>query len=358
MSYLDPMTLNSPSLLLERNASHFTGKVLFANPEDAYPHNLSKDATVYAWCQSRTVFDLLTRLGMGEDVLHFGHQWDDTKANEFDHVIIYQPKAKELLDYLLAVTLPLLKQGGCVWLVGDNKSGVKSSMKRLVAPLEEVGKVESAKHCLLFSGRKLGEATPFVFDKWVKRWDQDVAGQTFTLCSIPGVFGHGKADKGTALLLEQLSQHRFMSDVANARLLDFGCGDGIISMWLHQKTGANISALDDSALALKATELTFAANDASAALTLIASNGLDNVKGRFNYVITNPPFHSGVHTDYSIAERFFIGVKQHLTLNGELFVVANDFLRYPPLIDASLGKHQKLHKAQGFVIYHARQIKK
>ncbi|SBS34907.1 Ribosomal RNA small subunit methyltransferase C [Marinomonas aquimarina] len=351
------MTLNPPSLLLERNETQFSGKVLFANPEDTYPRVLSRAAEVFAWCQSYASYEQLGRVGMSEDALHFGAQWDASKASDFDHVIIYQPKAKELLDYLLAVTLPLLKQGGSVWLVGDNKSGVKSAMKRLVTPLEEVGKVDSAKHCLLFCGRKLGEAKPFVFEDWITSWQQEVAGQTVTLCSIPGVFGHGKLDKGTALLLEQLAKHRFMSGVENARLLDFGCGDGIISIWLHKKTGASISALDDSALALKATELTFAANQASEALTAIASNGLTNAKGRYNYVITNPPFHTGISTDYSIAERFFIDVKKHLTLNGELFVVANDFLRYPPLMDAALGKHQTLLKGSGFAVYHARQQK-
>lgn len=351
------MNLNPPSLLLERNEAHFQGKVLFANPEDHYPKQLRQAAEVYAWCQSHTIYERLQAAGLDASHLHFGATWPVDQAAEFDHIIIYQPKAKELLDYLLAVTLPLLKQGGQVWLVGDNKSGVKSSMKRLQSPIEAVGKHDSAKHCLLFNGRLKGEVAPFVFEQWVTRWQQEVAGHTLTLCSIPGVFGHGKLDKGTEMLLEQLSKHRFMSDVANARLLDFGCGDGIISLWLHQHTGANISALDDSALALKATELTFVANDASEALTLIASNGLSAVKGRFNYVITNPPFHTGVNTDYSIAERFFINVKQHLTLNGELFVVANDFLRYPPLIDATLSKHSVLERAQGFAIYHARQKK-
>ncbi|MBM6550823.1 class I SAM-dependent methyltransferase [Marinomonas ostreistagni] len=351
------MNLNSPSLLLERNAEQFQGKVLFANPEDRYPQMLANAAQVSAWCQSHSVFESLQQAGMGAESLHFGATWDDSKGTEFDHVIIYQPKAKELLDYLLAATLPLLNKGGQVWLVGDNKSGVKSSMKRLQGPLEDVGKFDSAKHCLLYSGYKQAPAKPFVFEEWITTWQQEVAGQTLTLCSIPGVFGHGKLDKGTALLLEQLQQHRFMSDVAKARLLDFGCGDGIISLWLHQQTGAHIHALDDSALALKATELTFAANECHDALTLIASNGLAQVKGRFNYVITNPPFHTGVSTDYSIAERFFINVKQHLTLNGELFVVANDFLRYPPLMDAALSKHTVLTKARGFAVYHARQKK-
>ena len=351
------MTLNPPSLLLARNEAQFTGNVLFANPEDTYPQTLMSQANVYTWCQSKAVDEQLARVGLPDEQRHFGAEWDAGRVEAFDHVIIYQPKAKELLDYLLASTLPHLKQGGQLWLVGDNKSGVKSSVKRLTEPLEEVGKVDSAKHCLLFNGYLRGEAKPFALNDWITRWQEDVAGQSFTLCSIPGVFGHGKLDKGTALLLEQLEQHRFMSDVANARLLDFGCGDGVISMWLHKRTGANISALDDSALALKATELTFAANDASEALTLVPSNGLSEMKGRFNYVITNPPFHTGISTDYSIAERFFIDVKKHLTLNGELFVVANDFLRYPPLIDAALGKHQTLNKGRGFAVYHARQQK-
>ncbi|MBR7888198.1 class I SAM-dependent methyltransferase [Marinomonas sp. A79] len=352
------MNLNSTSQLLARNDTALVGNVLFANPEDTYPVDLSRQAEVYAWCQSKTIHDALSRVGFAQDKLVLSAQWEHDTDIAFDHVVIYQPKAKELLDYLLAAVLPLLKIGGRVWLVGDNKSGVKSSMKRLENGLDDVGKHDGAKHCLLYTGYKQRESSPFVFDDWVVTWKQEVAGQSFTLCSLPGVFGHGKLDKGTALFLNQLDQHRFMSDVASARLLDFGCGDGIISLWLHNKTGAKITALDDSMLALKATELTFAANQLSHAVTLIASNGLDEVKGRFNYVVTNPPFHSGVNTDYSVAESFFMSVKQHLTLNGELFVVANDFLRYPPILDAALGSHTRLFRDQGFAIYHGRQPKK
>ncbi|MBJ7553914.1 class I SAM-dependent methyltransferase [Marinomonas spartinae] len=352
------MNLNSTSQLLARNESELTGKVLFANPEDTYARELGNLADVYAWSQSKAQYDALIQVGFDESKVLFSEQWDAHLGSDFDHVIIYQPKAKELLTYLLAVTLPHLKEGGQVWLVGDNKSGVKSATKYLEAGLDDVGKVDSAKHCLLYHGYKRRSAEPFFLEKWVTTWSLEVAGQSLVLCSLPGVFGHKKLDKGTELLLEQLSQHRFMSDVENARLLDFGCGDGIIALWLYYKTGAHITALDDSALAIKATQLTFAANQASQAVTVIASNGLKEVKGRFNYVITNPPFHSGINTDYSIAEHFFMGVKDHLTLNGELFVVANDFLRYPPLLDAALGSHSRLLRDKGFAIYHGRQPKK
>ena len=75
------------------------------------------------------------------------------------------------------------------------KSGVKSSMKRLEAGLDEVGKKDGAKHCLLYAGYKRRQAKPFVFEDWIVTWKQEVAGQTLTLCSLPGVFGHGNSIK-------------------------------------------------------------------------------------------------------------------------------------------------------------------
>ena len=158
------MNLNLTSQLLTRNENELSGKILFANPEDTYPQNLSKQADVHAWCQSKTSFDALARVGFDEKKLRFSEQWTQEDGSDFDYVVIYQPKAKGLLDYLLAVVQPLLKEGGQVWLVGDNKSGVKSSMKRLVSTLEDVGKVDGAKHCLLYAGYKRAPSAPFVFE--------------------------------------------------------------------------------------------------------------------------------------------------------------------------------------------------
>lgn len=353
------MTLNSTSLLLERSLEEFQGKVLIANPEDTFPLVLFQQQTtqVYTWCQSKTVYDELKRRGMPEEQLAFNATLPETFPTDFDHVIVYQPKAKELLSYLLAASLPSLVIKGSIWLVGENKSGVRSSYKKLENHLTNVGKVDSAKHCLLYVGSKDEVSPAFQFDDWTKIWTQEIAGQSLTLVSIPGVFGHGKIDVGTNLLLGYLKAHRFMSQVDDSRILDFGCGDGIIALWLSLHTGARVTALDDSALALKATDLTFKANNIGEKVEIIGSNGLKEIKGRFNYIVSNPPFHSGVSTDYSIAEQFFMSVRQHLTLNGELFVVANDFLRYPSLLDVALGSHTRLLREQGFALYHGRQKK-
>lgn len=353
------MNLNPTSLLLSRSMDAFQGRVLFVHPDDHFPLTVSQQtsAEVFVWCHSKAVQDSLFSAGFPADRCQLSAIWQFDGEESFDKVVIVQPKAKELLDYLLAACLPRLKIGGELWLAGENKGGVKSSHKKLIPLLENVGKSDSARHCLLYTGRKEAPSAEFHFEDWVKRQTFPIAGKELILCSIPGVFGHGKVDTGTRLLLEQLSAHRFMAQSHQARILDFGCGDGVIALWLHLHTGAPVTALDDSALAITATQLTFQANGAHEQLTTLPSNGLSSLKGRFNYIVTNPPFHTGTGTDYGIADRLFADARQHLTANGEMFVVANDFLRYPPLLDSAFGKHTRLTREQGFAVYHVRQKK-
>ena len=65
---------------------------------------------------------------------------------------------------------------------------------------------------------------------------------------------------------------------------------------------------DINALSLFCAEKSAAANGVKA--NILASNGLQNVEGKFNAVFTNPPFHTGVKTDYSVTEKFIQSVKQ------------------------------------------------
>ena len=48
-------------------------------------------------------------------------------------------------------------------------------------------------------------------------------------------------------------------------------------------------------------------------------------------------------------------VRNHLLPGGELRIVANSFLKYPPLIEYHLGPCQTLAEGDGFRIYRARR---
>jgi ribosomal protein L11 methylase PrmA len=68
------------------------------------------------------------------------------------------------------------------------------------------------------------------------------------LVSLPGVFGHGKLDEGTKLLLEHLPK-------LSGSGLDFGCGCGVIALSLATQSTLKVSGLDVSAYAIESCRL-------------------------------------------------------------------------------------------------------
>src|SRR5690606_18204762 len=165
--------------------------------------------------------------------------------------------------------------------------------------------------------------------------------------SLPGVFSHGRLDRGSALLLEQLD------GLPAGRLLDFGCGAGIIGAALKRRyPQSDVVMLDVDAFAVQSSRLTLAANGLDA--EVISGDGIDAAPQQLAAIISNPPFHQGVHTHYQASETLIEKAAQHLEPGGEMRLVANSFLRYPPLIEAHLGSCQTLASADGFRIYRAR----
>jgi len=86
---------------------------------------------------------------------------------------------------------------------------------------------------------------------------------------------------------------------------------------------------------------------------VIASNGLTNVEGKFAHIITNPPFHTGVNTDYSIAYGFLAQAREHLIEQGSLVLVANSFLNYADVMLEHVGPSRKLGGNNRFSVYQA-----
>ena len=62
-----------------------------------------------------------------------------------------------------------------------------------------------------------------------------------------------------------------------------------------------------------------------------------------------------MHTDYQASETLLREAARHLREGGELRLVANSFLKYPPLIEQHLGACQTLAEGQGFKVYRAQR---
>lgn len=267
-------------------------------------------------------------------------------AAAFDAAVLFLPKSRELTDYLLSALAARLA-GRLLYLVGEKRAGIERAARQL-APFGEARKLDSARHCQLWQVKVENSPPAPELRTLAQRFELESADGPLQVISLPGVFSHGRLDRGTALLLEQLD------DLPTGRLLDFGCGAGIIGASLKRRYPSDeVVLLDVDAFAVESSRMTLAANGLDA--EVIAGDGIDAAPDDCAAIISNPPFHQGVHTHYAASETLLQRAASHLRPGGELRLVANSFLKYPPLIEAHLGACETLVTADGFRVYRAQR---
>lgn len=261
----------------------------------------------------------------------------------FDWIILTLPRQKALLQMLLDCAKGLLEKGGTLWLVGENKAGIKSADKLLKMHFGHVQKLDNARHCTLYqaSDPKIDQA----FDRveYLETWTTACAQQTLEIASYPGVFAHGHLDAGSALLLEWLKGQSFEGSV-----LDFGCGSGVIGACVAAQQQADVTFLDTSAMALKACEETLQLNNLKGAL--LAADGLAGVEARYDLILSNPPIHSGVRTDNHLSMQLLTNVENHLQPAGRLVIVANRHLPYENWLGEKFSRVSEVKTNQHFKV--------
>ena len=273
---------------------------------------------------------------------HFGTQPGE---RAFQAAVLFLPKSRELTDYLLNALAARLN--GCeLFLVGEKRAGIERAAKQL-ANYGQARKLDSARHCQLWQVRVENAPAAPDLHSLAQRYELALSDGPLQVLSLPGLFSHGRLDVGSALLLEHLD------GLPSGHILDFGCGAGVLGAALKRRyPDSHITLLDVDAFAVESSRLTLAANGLEA--DVINGDGIDAAPMGLSAILSNPPFHQGVHTHYQATEHLLRQARQHLAKKGELRLVANSFLKYPPLIEQHLGPCQTLADAKGFRIYSAR----
>ncbi|HLT03585.1 MAG TPA: class I SAM-dependent methyltransferase [Pseudomonas sp.] len=266
----------------------------------------------------------------------------------FEAAVLFLPKSRELTEYLLQALAARL-DGRPLYLVGEKRAGVERAAKQLAA-YGKARKLDSARHCQLWRVEVAQAPAAPVLEELAQRYELPLADGPLQVVTLPGVFSHGRLDVGTALLLEHLD------GLPSGPLLDFGCGAGVLGATLKRRYPDNpVHMLDVDAFALASSRLTLRANDLDA--ELIAGDGIHAAPTGLAAIVTNPPFHQGVHTNYQASETLLREAARYLRPGGELRLVANSFLKYPPLIEQHLGPCATLAEEKGFRIYRARHAR-
>ncbi|MCF7203818.1 class I SAM-dependent methyltransferase [Pseudomonas oligotrophica] len=327
------------SEVLLRQAELFAGRLLLAGlPGDDLPAHLPQ---AHGWCWHAGDQQRLEARFPGRS--HFGIEMP---AGDFEAAVLFLPKSRELADYLLQALAARLGDR-LLYVVGEKRGGIERAGRQLAA-FGRARKLDNARHCQLWQVEVTQPPAATQPGDFARHYRLELADGPLEVVSLPGVFSHGRLDRGSALLLEHLD------DLPTGRVLDFGCGAGVIGAALKRRyPDSQLVLLDVDAFAVQSSRLTLAANDLQA--EVIAGDGIDAAPFELDAIVSNPPFHQGVHTSYAASEALLERAGAHLRGAGELRLVANAFLRYPPLIEAHLGPCRQLAEADGFRIYQARK---
>ncbi|WP_413735374.1 16S rRNA (guanine(1207)-N(2))-methyltransferase RsmC [Sodalis sp. RH21] len=283
---------------------------------------------------------LALRDKMDEQSVQYGLVADADFVRECDTLLYFWPKNKPEAQFQLENLLSLLPIGSEIFVVGENRSGVRSA-EQMLAPYCPLNKIDSARRCGLYHGR-LETAPQFDPRSYWNEYQLD----GITVKTLPGVFSRDGLDSGSQLLLSTFDKP------LSGAVADIGCGTGVLAAVLAKRSpGLKLTLADVHAPALAASQATLDANQLTG--DVVVSDVYSALPGRFDIIISNPPFHDGMHTNLQAAENLIRGAQAHLRIGGQLRIVANAFLPYAALLDTVFGNHAVLAQTGRFKVYQA-----
>ncbi|GAB1375609.1 MULTISPECIES: class I SAM-dependent methyltransferase [Lactococcus] len=125
-----------------------------------------------------------------------------------------------------------------------------------------------------------------------------------------GVFSKNAIDYGSRVLLDN-----FQPEGAKT-LLDVGCGYGTLALTLAKKYGLKATLVDVNSRALDLAKKNADKNNIEVN-GIFLSNIYDNVEGKFDAVISNPPIRAGKEVVHTILSDAY----EHLNDDGHLTIV-------------------------------------
>lgn len=175
----------------------------------------------------------------------------------------------------------------------------------------------------------------------IRKFNVNILDYNFSFYSDNGVFCKEHLDFGSRLLLENIPWNEVYGSI-----LDVGCGYGPIGIIASKITNSSVTMCDVNRRALHLAKMNAKENNVD--LVILESNCYQNIDGKFNTIITNPPIRAGKKIVYEI----LFGAKEHLDNNGTLYLVIHKDQGAKSLIK-DLGEMynvQILEKNKGFFV--------
>lgn len=248
-----------------------------------------------------------------------------------------------------------------VWLAGLARTWSKGHTRVLAAQLgpdvaiRGVGKARFAMGKILPRPSNPVSSSHLV-DPRALPWRQIPGPSDFVLSSLPGVFSHGAIDPGARALLNALP-----ATFSGLRVVDLGCGNGILGAEAGRRGAEHVTFTDDSALALTAARHTWRGvcqstpSPVGEATFEHADAGDGLPAGEADIVLCNPPFHLGKTQTTHIVDAMLLASRRLLRRGGTLLLVGNRHLRHETRAPRVLTGVRVIHDDGRFSVLRARR---
>ena len=155
-----------------------------------------------------------------------------------------------------------------------------------------------------------------------------VSGLDLRFETNPSLFSPSQLDRGTLALLATIAFE------ANDKVLDLGCGYGLVGIYAAKRIDpSRVWMIDSDETALIFARRNIAINDV-AGVHVVQSDGFRDFKeSDFTKIIFNPPY----HVDFSVPKHFIEKGFNRLVVGGSMFLVTKRALWYRNKLTSIFG---------------------
>jgi 16S rRNA (guanine1207-N2)-methyltransferase len=217
---------------------------------------------------------------------------------EYDLILLVPAKDKIQSLGWMAQAFEHLTHGGKLMMACENQYGAKSyesALKKLAGHTACTSKSK----CRLFSAKKTPSLNIELQQQWLENTKPSVI-PSHGLWAQPGLFSWKKPDVGSQMLLNHLP-------VLSGKVMDLCCGYGLLAAHCLKASPSitHLHLVEADSLALDCAKKNVA--EGITGDTDISPHHVDaaheSLPKHFNYVVCNPPFHTGQTRDVELGQK-------------------------------------------------------